>query len=255
MAHLNHMNSNTNSKHLAQQRLQNEILHGRSILEQSEKNWGWSTPAGAIRWQRRVQILTSDDRSGPLKTLEIGAGTGTFSGEIANRYKDLTSIDIAPILIEKAKSKHPNVEFKVMDAHSLDFESDSFDLICGCSVLHHLDWSSALKEFLRVLRPNGKIIFSEPNLWNPQIFLQKNWPWLKEKMGDSPDEYAFSPLSIKRVLSDMGYVNIEVEPYEFLHPSTPKSIIGVVQVIEGFIEKSLLNNIAGSISIKAKKIV
>ena len=140
-----------------------------------------------------------------------------------------------------------------MDAHHLDLADASVDLVVGCSVLHHLDWAQALRECHRVLRPGGTIRFSEPNLLNPQIFLQKNWPWLKRRMGDSPDEYAFTSSRIARDAERAGLVDVVAEPYEFLHPSIPEAVIDRVIRVEHWIERTPLRNIAGSIRITATR--
>ncbi len=59
------------------------------------------------------------------------------------------------------------IEFKKMDAHSLAFKDNSFDIIFGTSILHHLDFNKSLKEIRRVLKNNGQIIFREPLGINP----------------------------------------------------------------------------------------
>jgi SAM-dependent methyltransferase len=242
----------TQLKMTLDERLQRERLHGREIIATEEKNWGWNTPAGRIRWKRRLDFLAqaaAPDR----KVLEIGAGSGTFTGELSNRYDDLTAVDISPDLLALAAKRAPRASLACMDAHNLDFPDDTFDAIIGCSVLHHLDWAAALKSFIRKLKPGGVIRFSEPNLLNPQIFLQKNIPWLKKRLGDSPDEYAFTQSRIERDLRGAGYAYISVVPYEFLHPSVPGAWITAVMRLEDRLERSPMRHIAGSLRIDARK--
>lgn len=233
-------------------RLERERKHARVILSSDERNWGWRTPAGQIRWERRLAFLASAVDS-EARVLEIGAGTGTFTGDLSNTYKNLVAIDISEDLLFAASQKHPNVDFKCMDAHNLEFPDDSFDAIVGCSVLHHLDWARALEGFQRKLRNGGVIRFSEPNLANPQIFIQKNVPMLKKMAGDSPDEYAFTKSQIETVLGKAGFKQIEVRPYEFLHPAVPASLIPLVQVLEALLERTALRAIGGSLLISAHK--
>ena len=140
-----------------------------------------------------------------------------------------------------------------MDAHDLQFSANSFNAVVGCSVLHHLDWSRALKSFFRVLTPNGVIRFSEPNLLNPQIFLQKNIPALKRLAGDSPDEYAFTANRIRHDLAESGYVDVDVKPYEFLHPSVPQRLIPLVMRVEGLLMMTPLHHLGGSLLITGRK--
>ena len=57
----------------------------------------------------------------------------------------------------------------------------------------------ALRDIYRVLKPGGTIYFTEPNMLNPQIAMQKNIPWIKRKLGDSPDETAFFRWPLRRL--------------------------------------------------------
>ncbi len=235
------------------ERLERERQHGLEILRTNESNWGWNTPAGRIRWQRRLDYLASalDDKDGNV--LEIGAGTGTFTAGLACVYRHLTAIDISPDLLAVAAQKAPGVTFEYADAHELPFPESSFDAIIGCSVLHHLEWGRALKSFLRVLKASGVLRFSEPNLLNPQIFLQKSIPALKRALGDSPDEYAFTSGRIRRDLEAAGFISISVRPYEFLHPSTPVALIAFTRSLEAVLDRTPLRHFGGSLLIEARK--
>ena len=235
------------------ERLERERLHALKILDTNESNWGWHTPAGRIRWQRRLDFLTSTNVVRPAAVLEIGAGTGTFTQGLSEAFANLTSIDISPDLLNAAKRKAPQVQLFCMDAHELNFPPETFDVVVGCSVLHHLDWTRAIEGFFRVLRPGGEIRFSEPNLWNPQIFLQKNIPLLKRFAGDSPDEYAFTSRAIRADLQSAGFVDVQVRPYEFLHPSVPKSLINFVTRLEAAFMRTPVRHIGGSLLISAEK--
>ncbi len=235
------------------ERLARESAHGAAILDRNESNWGWHTPAGQIRKRRRAAFLAQPLPIGGAapRVLEVGCGTGTFTGELSTTFSDLTCIDISEPLLSEAARKFPAVRFERQDVHQTTFADARFDLVVGSSVLHHLEWDVALREMARILRPGGRLRFSEPNLLNPQIFLQKNWGWLKRHMGDSPDEYAFTPGQIRESLQEAGFGSIDVRPFEFLHPSTPAPLIGCVFVVERLLEASPLVYFAGSMKITA----
>ncbi|MGH9421277.1 MAG: class I SAM-dependent methyltransferase, partial [Thermoanaerobaculia bacterium] len=59
------------------------------------------------------------------------------------------------------------MHFETADAEDLPFGDASFDRVCGCSILHHLDIDRALREVRRVLRPGGVAIFYEPGAYHP----------------------------------------------------------------------------------------
>jgi SAM-dependent methyltransferase len=236
-----------------QQRIERERIHGRVIIDNEENNWGWNKPAGKIRWQRRLNYLSQalEDKNGDV--LEIGAGSGTFTIALAEIFSSLTAVDICPDLLEIARSKQSSINLLCMDAHHLEFPDDSFNAIIGCSVLHHLDWDLALQGFFEKLKPGGVIRFSEPNLLNPQIFVQKNVPFIKRYVGDSPDEYAFTVWQIERSLKKIGFSQIKVVPYEFLHPSTPPHLIKTLMKVEKWLSKTWLRHFGGSLMIEAVK--
>lgn len=68
---------------------------------------------------------------------------------------------------EKAKTSRVKPKFSLMDANNLEFEDNSFDMVFGDAILHHLDFVRALDEIKRVLTPNGRILFCEPLSVNP----------------------------------------------------------------------------------------
>jgi SAM-dependent methyltransferase len=99
-----------------------------------------------------------------LKILEIGSGLES----ICHRFREveklkITSIDISDEAIALMKDLDiKGCSFYVMDAHKTTFTNNSFDLICGKGILHHLDIKLAVLEIKRLLKSNGSIIFAEP---------------------------------------------------------------------------------------------
>ncbi|TDI84761.1 MAG: class I SAM-dependent methyltransferase [Caldithrix sp.] len=78
--------------------------------------------------------------------LEYGCGTGSLINLLLGaRAQKTTGIDISEVAIGQAKQKYEKevatgkVSFQVMDAEALEFADSTFDLICGKSILHHLD--------------------------------------------------------------------------------------------------------------------
>jgi len=245
-----------NNKIYPDRRLQNEVKHARHLLQHGPGElWGWEGEAGKIRWARRVDMLISHINAG-MKVLEIGCGTGYFTKELAKTSAYVTAIDISSDLLMVARQdiSYGNVIFKEENAYALSFPTDSFDSVIGSSVLHHLDIAKALAEFRRVLKKSGTIYFTEPNIINPQLILQKNIPFLRKMMGESPDETALCRWKIARMLSAAGFKNIRIQPFDFLHPKTPRALIHCVRSIGDFLENvPLVSEVAGSLYIRAEK--
>src|SRR3954466_5540787 len=103
--------------------------------------------------------------------LEIGAGTGYFSLNLLKQgiLSDVTCTDVSAGMLEtlasSAERMHLDVETVVCDAENLPFPNDTFDVVFGHAVLHHIpDLEQAFREFRRVLRPGGRIAFcGEPS--------------------------------------------------------------------------------------------
>ncbi len=84
---------------------------------------------------------------------------------------ELHTINISTTEIEhgkKAASTSLNTPiFHLMDAHHLSFDDETFDVVFGCGILHHLELKRALMEAKRVLKPGGVFFFREPLALNP----------------------------------------------------------------------------------------
>ena len=237
-------------------RIEHEIEHGRFLANNGAGEiWNWESPAGKIRWARRVKMLTDfvkPDRS----LLELGCGTGYFTKEIAKTGANIIAIDISPELLALAENniKDKHVSFRKENAYHMTFKDNQFDYVLGSSVLHHLDIHKAIAEIYRVLKNGGAIAFTEPNMMNPQIALQKNIPYIKRKLGDSPDETAFFRWQLSKLLSKQGFRKIELKTFDFLHPAVPPKLIKTVASLGNFCEKlPFIKEIAGSVFIKAYK--
>ena len=117
-------------------------------------------------------------RPGPFaRSLEIGAGTGYFSLNMlqAGVVGAATCTDISPGMLATLESNAARLGLDVAtaacDAAALPFEDESFDLVFGHAVLHHLpDLDRAFAEFHRVLRPGGTLFFAgEPSRQGDRI--------------------------------------------------------------------------------------
>jgi SAM-dependent methyltransferase len=109
--------------------------------------------------------------------LEIGAGTGYFTLNMlqAGVVERATATDISEgmlgVLAASAAERGLEVETVRTEAESLPFEDESFDLVFGHAVLHHIpDLERAFGEFSRVLRPGGVVAFcGEPSRYGDRI--------------------------------------------------------------------------------------
>jgi ubiquinone/menaquinone biosynthesis C-methylase UbiE len=129
--------------------------------------------------------------------LDYGCGDGRIAVRLASDgARKVTGFDISEGQIEaarrsaQAKGVADRTEFLVADAHATGFPDDSFDLVVGVAILHHLDLAEALHEIRRILRPGGRAVFTEPLQHNPLLRLgRKLTPGAR-----TPDEH---PLTVE----------------------------------------------------------
>ncbi|CAG0956770.1 demethylmenaquinone methyltransferase / 2-methoxy-6-polyprenyl-1,4-benzoquinol methylase [Anaerolineales bacterium] len=102
------------------------------------------------------------------RVLDVATGSGGFIHFLLEGLKGYTEIigvdnnERAQAAFEEAFKDKPNIRFRVMDAHHLNFDSDSFGLVCISNSLHHFDDPQAvLSQMERVLRPGGYLLVSE----------------------------------------------------------------------------------------------
>jgi SAM-dependent methyltransferase len=238
-------------------RLAREIEHHRQIAPRAELIWNWESPAGQVRVERRVALFVERGRLGPgRRALEFGCGTAVFLSRVARSGATVVGLDLTPELLAKARERvagAANVRLVRGNAEENPFPDGSFDVVYGSSILHHLDLGRALAEAHRLLRPGGRVIFSEPNILNPQVRFINIGP-MKPFFGQSPDEMAFTRFAARRALRRAGFADVEVWPFDFVHPSLPRPLIAGAVALGRLLESTpLAREIAGSMMMIASR--
>lgn len=232
----------------------NEIVHFTNL---EHIWWGAKTPAGQKRYDNKFEIFKKICK--PMKKhtiLEIGCGDGEFTKRLVNINSKIIATDLTPSVVAKGRKtiKRGNIKFMVDNAEKMQFKNKSFDVVCGVSILHHIDREKSLKEVFRVLKPRGQLFFTEPNLLNPHIFAGLHIKRLREKMEFSPDETALVRWMVNKLLKKIGFKKVSVINYDFLHPKTPKPLIKTMEKISSVLEKTpVIKEISGSLVIWAEK--
>jgi len=237
-----------------------ELAHWKEWQARADTVWGWQTPAGQSRAARRANLFRALAKmTSASEVLEVGCGTGEFTLRIAPHVKHLHATDLSPDLLGRAQEKarvagRANLTFELQDVTALKLPANRFDAVFGCSMLHHVEAPQALREIFRVLKPGRWCSFSEPNMLNPQIALQKNIGYIKRRVGDSPDETAFFSWELRRRLQQAGFTAIELLHFDFLHPLTSPRWIPCVERIGSILEKCPgVRALSGSLIFGAQK--
>ena len=109
------------------------------------------------------------------KVLEIGCGLGELSVLLAKSGAQVTAFDLSPVSVATARMRsqlnqvEEAVDLVVAPGESLPFEDESFDVVFGKAILHHLDVRLGCHDLCRVLKTGGKAAFVEPMGMNPLL--------------------------------------------------------------------------------------
>jgi 2-polyprenyl-3-methyl-5-hydroxy-6-metoxy-1,4-benzoquinol methylase len=152
------------------------------------------------------------------KVLDIGSGHGSTALKLAQQGAIVTSVDIAPKLIEgckhRAQINNFPVDFMVMDASNMNFEPEIFDIVLGFRTIHHLqDIKKFFADSKRLLKPSGFVIVVEPQKYNPFVEFGRNF--IKNDVESrTSTEHPITPSDIKS-MKDI-YSKVETSEFEFL---------------------------------------
>jgi SAM-dependent methyltransferase len=93
---------------------------------------------------------------------------------LAARPQRLLVVDISMKELEAVREEFGNrAGYSLMDGHALAVPDESFDLVVGRAIVHHLEYETAIREIHRVLAPGGLAAFVEPLRGNPLLALAR----------------------------------------------------------------------------------
>ena len=167
------------------------------------------------------------------RVLICSCGSGVEPVLAARAGARVFAFDISETAVEKAREMADHngvaVDAQVMDFHALQYEDNSFDIMYGSAILHHVNVALAGREMLRCLKPGGiayfhensdrnpilrflrRVMFGRPNGYQKQQFL-----FLK-RTGDS-DEYPLTEHEVRQLESIFnGHMRRYNSRFEFFH--------------------------------------
>ncbi len=146
------------------------------------------------------------------KILDLGCGHGMAAVLFARSGATVVAIDVSQGYLQEAEnraiSNGVNLNLLAACAEMLPFKNDSFDLIWGNAILHHLDLNFAAKEILRILMPGGKAIFCEPIALSPLSRWIRNLASAKQNHKHTQDEDPLNLLALmqlKKICPNMSW--------------------------------------------------
>ena len=123
----------------------------------------------ALQKQQRFVLELVDRTENAKRILDIGCGAGITALELAHKGYEVSGIDLAPNMIQRARAeaRQRNIvcDFRVGIAENLPYPGQSFDVLLALGLLGNiLDDRLALTEMARVLKSRGRLIVTMPNL-------------------------------------------------------------------------------------------
>jgi 2-polyprenyl-3-methyl-5-hydroxy-6-metoxy-1,4-benzoquinol methylase len=227
-----------------------------------------NTLAQDVRLKRRFDYMINQmnkpyNNPSEINVLEIGCARGEGLKYLVEKtgFKALGT-DISTLFINEARKNNidPNLSFEVVDFNDENtfvggMEYAKYDYIIGNGILHHLYYNldNSIISLNKLLKPGGKIIFIEPNLYNPYIYLIFKLNFLRKFANLEPDEMAFTDRFIEKLVLKSGFINCKVEIKDFLLPNIPKLLIKPSIFLGKILEKTIFTKIAQSIFLVAEK--
>lgn len=99
-----------------------------------------------------------------LRVLDVGCGEGRFCRKLYELGALTVGLDPTTVLLDLARSRHPEGEYVEGVAESMPFEDGSFDLVVSyVTLLDMPDYRRAIAEMVRVLRPGGRLLAANLN--------------------------------------------------------------------------------------------
>jgi ubiquinone/menaquinone biosynthesis C-methylase UbiE len=148
-----------------------QVLYHDWEAQTYDEKWSISFDQRCIDYARDRFAAVAGTSGWPYgRSLEIGAGTGFFSLNLrqAGVLDQVEVTDLSPGMVAAAEQNAQRLGFtisgRVADAESLPYADDTFDVVVGHAVIHHVpDVELAFREILRVLRPGGRfVVAGEP---------------------------------------------------------------------------------------------
>ncbi len=228
----------------------NERYHD-AAAETYDSKWGIDFgPIGQDQVSAKLRKALGGRPTEPFgDALEIGAGTGYFSLNLmqAGMIERSTVTDISPGMLDALRVNAARLGLEVRaeasEAETLPFGDESFDLVFGHAILHHIpDLARAFREFHRVLRPGGTVVFcGEPSRYGDLIATGPKYaallaaPLWRLILGASKRDYseqkadldghaleeevdvhAFSPADLEGFVEGAGFDRVRVRGEELL---------------------------------------
>jgi len=166
----------------------------------------YQTPAGRAHDRIQKEDVRRLLRSGHAgeSLLDVGCGTGHWSGFFTEMGYQVTGVDIAAEMIAVARAAVPAGSFHIADARKLPVPDGSFDVVACMATLEFIaDAAAAVREMVRCVKPGGRLLVGA---------LNRLAPLNQDRLAKARQPYAsghlFEPNELRRLLGSYGRVRL-----------------------------------------------
>jgi ubiquinone/menaquinone biosynthesis C-methylase UbiE len=148
-----------------------QVLYHDWEAESYDDKWSISYDKRCVDYARDLFDATvpyEDVRALPYdRALELGCGSGFFLLNLiqAGVARRGSVTDLSPgmvkVAVRNGEALGLDIDGRVADAEGIPYDDNTFDLVVGHAVLHHIpDVELSLREVVRVLKPGGRFVFA-----------------------------------------------------------------------------------------------
>lgn len=157
----------------------------------------------------RVRELLREDLAGREHVLEVAAGTGQFTFELAQAAGRVTATDVSAQMVERLRAKvaargADNITTAVLSAYELEVADASLDGIFCANALHVMETPErALRELHRALRPGGRLVL--PTFCHGIDLRRRALSWVLSTFSSFVAHTKFTPASLHAMVAGAGF--------------------------------------------------
>jgi len=146
-----------------------------------------------------AKLVKDHDLEKPINILNVGVATG-FTSELLAEQGNITSVEYDEDCYAFTKENSPNINLVQGSILDLDFEDNSFDLVCAFDVIEHIeDDKTGVSEMQRVCKPGGLVMVTVPafmSMWGPHDIINHHFRRYRKKqltdLFESPKKLVYS---------------------------------------------------------------
>lgn len=171
----------------------------------SQAKYYWAVEKAHARY---LDVVYARSRDADIFELGCAKGQNIFKNPVA--FRSASGVDISDVAVEAGNRRaeregRPEITLLLGDAHHLPLAAESFDLVYGSGIIHHLDVPRIAQEVHRLLRHGGRAVFWEPLGHNPIINIYRKFT----PRARTPDEHPLMASDVRTLGEIFDDVRLE----------------------------------------------